>query len=263
MVGIETLKRLRRGIRDGRRRRLSARSFAQAQSHPGGARIVRALTRQLPPEDVRRFEPIEAWRTAHAGDRAPLADGSVQGPAWDAGLAVADAVRASRSAADAQRLFSLVEEFRPAVVLELGTNVGVSSAYMRAAQVKAGAGEIVTFDASPHRVRLANDLHAHCGFDGIRYVAGLFDDTLADALKTMPPVAMAFIDGNHHLEPTLRYTDLILVHAEEGCVLVFDDIRWSAGMKAAWRQLSRDPRFEVAVDAVGMGICIAKPTART
>lgn len=262
MVVVRALKRLRRSLRDGFRRRQSARSFDRARFHPAGARIVSALSRELPIEDVRRFEPIETWRRARSADRAQLADSSAQGPVWDTGLTVADAVRASRSAPDAQRLFALVEEFRPAVILELGTNVGVSSAYMRSAQVKAGVGEIITFDGSPNRIRLAKDLHAACGSDGIRYVSGMFDDTLAEGLAAMPPVAMAFIDGNHHLEPTLRYTDLILGHAEDGCVLVFDDIRWSAGMKEAWRKLSRDPRFEVAVDATGMGICIAKPAKR-
>jgi len=42
---------------------------------------------------------------------------------------------------------------------------------------------------------------------------------------------------------------------------VFDDIRWSAGMKEAWDQLARDPRMRLAVDLLEIGVCVT--TRRT
>jgi hypothetical protein len=55
-----------------------------------------------------------------------------------------------------------------------------------------------------------------------------------------------------------------LRHAAPELILVFDDIRWSDGMKQAWRVLKKDVRFQLVVDLHGVGICmrVERRTAR-
>jgi predicted O-methyltransferase YrrM len=191
-------------------------------------------------------------------DHSPLADGSL-GPALDHDMkqTVADACEVSRRAASARVLYSLASEFQPESVIELGTNVGISAAYLAAA-----GGHVTTLDVSRYRLRLAERLHRSLGLE-INRVQGFFADTLDETVNGIAPVEMAFIDGHHQYRPTLEYFEAIANKAAPGCVFLFDDIRWSTGMKRAWAELRRDPRFEVVADLGGMGIGILRSAGDT
>lgn len=197
---------------------------------------------------------IERERERVLGSGAPLATaGEAKGP-YDGDMTERQACLASRRREDAVALHLMVAELRPERIIELGTNVGISSAYMAAAQQDAGQGSLVTLEASPGRSRVARGLHEALGLRGISYVLGLFDATLESALDR--PVDFAFIDGHHQYEPTLDYFDRIWRRSKEGAVFIFDDIRWSTGMERAWRRLQTDPRLSVAVDLCGLGVGI-------
>ena len=197
---------------------------------------------------------IEAERSKLLASDEPLTSGSLQPGPYDQGMTVRQACLASRRPADAAALFSLVRELAPKRIVELGTNVGISSAYMAAAQVANGAGTLVTLDASPGRSRAAARVHAALGLKNVEYIVGTFDRTLESALGE--PVDFAFIDGHHQFEPTLDYFDRIWRHSKDGAVFVFDDIRWSSDMERAWKRLQTDPRLAVVVDLCGLGVAI-------
>lgn len=186
-------------------------------------------------------------------DRSPLADGSL-GPVLDhdRNHTVADACEVSRRAASASVLYSLADEYQPKSIIELGTNVGISAAYLASA-----GGHVTTLDVSGYRLLLAERLHRSTGLN-IDRVRGYFADTLDDTLAGIAPVGMAFIDGHHQYQPTLDYFEAIAAKASPGCVFLFDDIRWSSGMRQAWTKLKRDPRFETVADLGGMGIGILR-----
>ena len=94
--------------------------------------------------------------------------------------------------------------------------------------------------------------------------AGLFEETLADAIQEAAPIDMAFIDGNHQYEPTLAYTDRIAAGSVDGALFIYDDIRWSDGMKRAWAAVCEDPRFSVVIDLYTMGLAVySSPGAAT
>jgi len=111
-------------------------------------------------------------------DNSPVVDGSL-GPAgpYDEGQSIADVCRVSKPPRSARLLYSLAAEYRPQTVLELGTNVGISAAYLAAA-----GGQVTTFEASPYRLRLARILHQQLGLE-LGYVQGLFDETLPSTLE--------------------------------------------------------------------------------
>ena len=186
-------------------------------------------------------------------DRSPLVDGSLGPPAiYDENITVADACDVSKPPHAARLLHALADEYRPGSILELGTNVGISSAYLATSGSK-----VVTLDASPYRQRLAKALHQPLRLD-VEYVEGLFTDTLGPTLDRMERVRMAFIDGHHKYQPTLDYFEMIAAKAESGCIFIFDDVRWSPGMRRAWRKLRRDDRFEAVSDLGGMGVGILR-----
>ena len=93
----------------------------------------------------------------------------------------------------------------------------------------------------------------------MRVVADRFQDVLDKVLNESRPVDFAFIDGYHDENATMRYFDQhIPFLANQGVVLVFDDISWSPGMKNAWKKIKVDERVKISVDLLKVGICFMK-----
>jgi predicted O-methyltransferase YrrM len=232
---------------------------------PRGRRIASVVSalgvRDLALEDD-RLDRIERQRQVWLRSEQALVSGELGvGREWDVGVTVASACAASKDPTPASLLFLLVEQFRPRRVLELGTNVGVSSGYLAVALDRnSDDGSLVTLEASPYRLQRARELHRAVALDNIEYREGLFEDTLDRTLEDMGIVDMAFVDGHHRLEPTLRYFGLIKSHLAPGAVVVFDDIRISDEMRRAWREIQRDPRVSLAVDLYTIGICAVDAT---
>jgi predicted O-methyltransferase YrrM len=82
------------------------------------------------------------------------------------------------------------------------------------------------------------------------------DNTLPDVLIKRQPVDYVFIDGHHDEHATLAYFEQILPFLAETALLIFDDIKWSEGMNAAWDRISRDPRVGATVDLGPVGLCL-------
>ena len=205
------------------------------------------------------FAEIERERGALARRSDPLVDGTLEGVGpYDRG-SVSDAEKDSKSPRDCQLLYNIVRAFEPRCVIELGTNIGISGAYIATALKDCGkGGRLTTLEGSPYRMRLAKALHAGLHLDNITYRQGMFANTLQPTLDELPPIDVAFIDGHHQYEPTLRYFDLIARHSSPTCVFIFDDIGWSDGMKKAWSELRTDPRLPVAITFAGLGVALKK-----
>jgi predicted O-methyltransferase YrrM len=202
---------------------------------------------------------IEALRANMLGNTSMLATGNLGAPGGhDEGQRICDVVAVSKSARAAKLLMDLCAALAPKSIVEMGTNVGVSSAYIAAGQriSKVSDPELTTLEFSPYRAEIAKKLHADLNFDHTKFVLGDFNETLAPLLQTLPSLDLAFIDGNHKYKPTLKYTDMILDATQNDIVLIYDDIRWSDGMEKAWLEIMHDPRFSVTVDLNAMGIAV-------
>lgn len=151
---------------------------------------------------------------------------------------------AAATPAWADVLFRLVRVLRPARVLELGTNLGISGAHVQAAlalsEVEAGtAGHLVSIEGDP---TLADMARAHL-FDiqapsqPTTVVTGRFDDVLPDVLDTHGPFDLVFLDGHHEEAATLRYFGRIAPHLAPGACVVFDDIEPGQPVRRAWTAL--------------------------
>ncbi len=218
---------------------------------------LKSLRGELSQSDQAWYERIEAERTRLLTQNISLVDGSLgDGGLYDDGVTIHDACSVSKSPKSALLLFLLTRFIRPLTIIELGTNVGISSAYIGAALKANGQnGRIITLDASPYRLRLAKEVHHNLGIDNISYVEGLFADTLTPALTRCASVDLAFIDGHHHYQPTLDYFENILTFSNPDTVFVFDDIRWSNGMRKAWSQIQTDDRLGLILDLSSIGVC--------
>jgi len=156
-------------------------------------------------------------------------------------------------------LFNLVREFKPAVCIELGTCLGISTSYQAVALSLNKAGKIVTIEGATTLAKCAEQNIEAIGLENVRVVAGRFQDVLDEVLNESGPVDFVFIDGHHDEKATMRYFDQIIPFlANQGVVLVFDDISWSPGMKKAWKKIKVDERVKISVDLRKVGICLMK-----
>jgi predicted O-methyltransferase YrrM len=142
------------------------------------------------------------------------------------------------------------------VILELGSCVGISSAYLASA---ASHPRLITIDGSPAMVAIAEETVAPFS-DRALVMHSSFDSGLPRALAQFGdeglPIDLAFIDGHHHEAPTLHYVRTILPHLSKGALIVLDDIYLRAGMRRAWAELSAMRGVSVAVNTGRFGLLV-------
>ena len=152
----------------------------------------------------------------------------------------------------AQLLFRLANHFRPATILELGTSLGLTTAYLASADSRS---RVVTFEGCPNTATVARDTFAALGLCNIELVEGNLDETLAPTLAALTkPLDFVFFDGNHRYEPTLRYFEQCLTHRTDSSVFVLDDIHWSPDMERAWEVIKSHPDVTLTVDLFYIGL---------
>ncbi|HVS95798.1 MAG TPA: class I SAM-dependent methyltransferase [Puia sp.] len=149
-----------------------------------------------------------------------------------------------------QLLFRIARHYHPSTVVELGTSLGLSTAYLAAG---ASGARIYTIEGAPAVAAAAGDNLRSLGL-AAQVIAGNFETRLGPLLERIAPVDLAFIDGNHLFEPTLRYFEAFLRHASPAATFIFDDIHWSPGMERAWASIKNDPRVLLTVDLFFIGL---------
>jgi predicted O-methyltransferase YrrM len=88
----------------------------------------------------------------------------------------------------------------------------------------------------------------------IAMVEGNFDETLSSVVHQLKSIDLAFVDGNHRYEPTVRYYKELLPAVHEHSVLIFDDIHWSKEMEQAWETIKADPAVTLSIDLFFIGL---------
>lgn len=150
----------------------------------------------------------------------------------------------------AQLLFRLVSFYQPKTVLELGTSLGVTTSYLAKA---APTATVTTIEGSSAIAAVAAENFATLGAKNIQPLIGNFDELLPAVIQQLTAIDLAYIDGNHRREPTVRYFQQLLPALHNQSILVFDDIHWSAEMESAWEQIKHHPSVTCTIDVFFLG----------
>jgi predicted O-methyltransferase YrrM len=152
----------------------------------------------------------------------------------------------------AQLLFRMANYYQPKNILELGTSLGITTAYLASANT---AVPVITMEGAKAVAAIAKKTFDELQLKNISITEGNFDHTLKELLqKKIPSVDFAFIDGNHRKEPTIEYFEQLLQHVHEYSILVFDDVHWSKEMEAAWEYIKAHEAVTLTVDLFFIGI---------
>ncbi len=151
-------------------------------------------------------------------------------------------------------LHNICAYFKPNYLLEMGTSLGISAAYL--AQ---NASSIATLEGNPAIAEVAEKVLKNLSIENVKIITGNFDETLSQSINEQELPDMVYLDGNHTFEATLRYFNL-LNSARKGdeMVLIFDDIYWSEGMMKAWEEIKNSPDISLSIDIYYFGIIFFK-----
>jgi predicted O-methyltransferase YrrM len=174
---------------------------------------------------------------------------------------VGDIVRsAAKPKKYGQLLYRTARHYGCRNLLELGTSLGITTAYLAAG---AGTeGKVVTIEGAPAIAAKAAEQLRRLGAGNVVQLVGDFDERLPEAFGIMPSPELVYIDGNHRKEPTLRYFQLLKERCGEQAILVFDDIHWSRGMEEAWAAIRGDDEVTCTIDLFHVGFVFFRRSFR-
>jgi predicted O-methyltransferase YrrM len=161
------------------------------------------------------------------------------------------AENSSKSPKYGQLLFRLVDRFKPLIMLELGTSLGISSIYQAMANLN---GKLITIEGCSEMANIAQQNFKRQNFENIETVVGNFDDELPEVLKNIKQLDYVFFDGNHRKQPTISYFEQCLPLTHDNSLFIFDDIHWSDEMEDAWEQIKNHPNVMVSIDLFFLGL---------
>ena len=152
-------------------------------------------------------------------------------------------------------LYRITRWFQPEMIIELGTGMGISTLYLSSGSP---GTPLHSIERDRERAALAAQLICRCCPGPVSIHWGEMEEKLEDVGLLIPQRFVAFVDGNHHYEPTVEYVRKLMERAGDEAVLVLDDIYWSRGMYRAWKEVSSWPEVRVSIDLFHMGILLLR-----
>ena len=169
------------------------------------------------------------------------------------------AKNAEKSPKFGQLFFRLIQFFEFKSIFDLGTSLGITTAYLAFANTGLTNGltrnvEVKTFEGCPETAKIATENFEKLGIKNVEIIIGNLDETLAKKVAETEKIDFVFFDANHRFEPTIKYFEICLTKAHEESLFVFDDIYWSAEMAAAWQEIKNHPKVSVTIDLFFVGL---------
>lgn len=144
-------------------------------------------------------------------------------------------------------------------VLELGTSLGISTAYLASTKKELA---VVSLEGCPNTAKLAQKNMEALGIENVLIMTGEFTSSLNQLQEERRMFDLIYIDGNHQLEPTLAYFNFALNHIHDDGFIIFDDIHWSSGMEMAWEKIKTSEQVNVTMDLYKLGIVCKRKKQR-
>lgn len=157
-------------------------------------------------------------------------------------------------------LYRIVRWFAPDMLVELGTGLGISTLYLATGSPGTSLHSI---EGNTDRAAFAAQLVSRNMLGPVSIHWGEMEEKLHEILPLLPGKFLAYVDGNHHYEPTMRYLKRLIGRAGEEAIIVMDDIYWSREMHRAWKEVISWPEVRVSIDLFHMGVLLLRKDLQT
>ncbi len=161
------------------------------------------------------------------------------------------AVTSLKPARHAQCFFRLINYFNSKNILEIGTSLGITTAYMAKVSSKA---RVISLDGCPNISAIARQTLKNLYIDNAIIITGNFSDTLPRACSELLGIDFLFIDGNHTYNATIEYFSTCLPYLHNQSVVVIDDIYYNKSMYRAWLSIINHNGVRLSLDLFYFGI---------
>jgi predicted O-methyltransferase YrrM len=147
-------------------------------------------------------------------------------------------------------IYNLIYYFNPHSIIELGSSVGISSAYIAQA---APNSNFKSIEGVPAKIKIAKEVSLKLN-QKTEFIQGNFDSVLDSVLDGYTKLDLVFFDGNHTKQSTLKYFNACLSKSHNESIFIFDDIHWSKEMEEAWNIIKNNKKVKVSIDIFRMGL---------
>lgn len=242
--------------------RLFLRLCSQSAGPDARAFWNHVSSRVLDPEDRAAIARVEARRRQLESDNRTIARtdygaGSRRERSRGSGsVSVGHLARkASVSRTWGRMLFHTARVAGSRAILELGSCVGVSAAYLQAALDRNGGGAILTVEGDPLLCAVAVETLGSVSGSAGTVVEGRFEDVLPSIGEKHDPFDLVFIDGHHDPLAVETYLGMILPHLTGNAIVILDDVQPLTGaVRPAWKGFVRTLPATWCVDLIRMGV---------
>lgn len=148
-------------------------------------------------------------------------------------------------------LQSLASICRAKVCIELGTSLGIATAYLTSSDC---IKSMYSFEGNKGLVKKAVSLFERIGNKKAHIIHGNIDEQLPQLLNRLESVDFALIDANHTQRALLNYYQMLAQKMSDGGIIVIDDIRWSVEMYRGWKKLISKPEVSLSMEFLNMGL---------
>ncbi len=150
-------------------------------------------------------------------------------------------------------LARMIQFYKPNTVLELGTALGVSTAYL--SKHLTNNDKLYTIEGDTTLLNIAENNLKSITTTNIHFINDNFDNAIPHLINNeVDTLDFVFIDGNHKKDATIRYFNQLLEKTNNNTILVFDDIHWSKDMEMAWEYIVSHTKTKVSIDLFQFGI---------
>jgi predicted O-methyltransferase YrrM len=144
-----------------------------------------------------------------------------------------------------------IKMIQPEIVIELGTSLGIATAYLAKANTQ---NYVHTFEGNNSLARKAQKLFDQLKCENVDILHGDIDEMLPRKLAQLDKIDFALIDANHTYDAALNYFDLLQEKISDTGVMIIDDIRWSPAMNRAWNNLVARETVSISIEFLNQGV---------
>jgi predicted O-methyltransferase YrrM len=182
---------------------------------------------------------LENFDSTDSGDKMPQ-------------VRIADIARSSETPLKyRQLLFRIIDHYAPVYLLELGTSLGITGAYLAMANPSV---VLTTFENSANIASLAKANFQKLGIKNIRVIEGDLGQHLSTWLNDQSQIDFVFISGRYQYISIMHYFNQVLSHTHEYSIVVINHIHCSDGMERSWNEMKHHPAVTLSIDLFQMGL---------
>lgn len=152
-------------------------------------------------------------------------------------------------------LYRLVVFTESRQIVELGTSLGISSAYLGIAN---SSSSVDTVEGDPEIANVAQKVFNQLKLDNVQLHNTSFDTFIANELPKEKRIDLMFLDGHHTSAALWKYYHALKPYMSDQTIIIVDDIYWSTDMTDGWKKLIALPDVTQSVDCFHFGLLFFK-----